>query len=198
MKGKKTLRTHVYLVHIYKYMHAKIWSIWILWALQVSCPRANPWTHIEHPMCSMCVCVRIHAHTPTYTPTHLTNRKTQDNTSASGLLIYNPLRPILQLGLYPRNREKTACGALQHRRHLIIRVGAGLIQFVYRSPRRILPWPSRRSSSTRFYFHHFCGRVNPWVVVLILPKANELTRYICTGAHLAPPTIVFVSEIHRA
>jgi len=34
-------------------------------------------------MCSVCVCVRIHTNTPTYTPTRIKNQKTQDSTFIS-------------------------------------------------------------------------------------------------------------------
>jgi len=71
-------------------MFAEIQSIWILRALQVSCP--DPWAHIEHPMCSVCVCVRIHTHTFTYTRTRVQNGKTQDNTSISASVKNNPPR----------------------------------------------------------------------------------------------------------
>jgi len=54
-------------------MYAEIYSIWILRALQVSHP--DPWAHIRVPhMCSVCVRVRIHTPTPTYTPTRVENR----------------------------------------------------------------------------------------------------------------------------
>jgi len=64
-------------------MFAEILSNWILWALQVSCP--DSWAHIERPMCSVrvCVCVCVHTRAPTYTPTRVKKRKSQDNTSCS-------------------------------------------------------------------------------------------------------------------
>jgi len=42
--------------------------------------RPDSWAHIEHPMCSVCVCWRMHTHTPTHTPTRVKNSNTQDNT----------------------------------------------------------------------------------------------------------------------
>jgi len=55
------IHTHVYFVHIYEYVYAEIWSIWILWALQVSHP--DPWAHNRVPnLCSVCVCVYVHTH----------------------------------------------------------------------------------------------------------------------------------------
>jgi len=60
------MHTHVYFVHIYEYIYAKIQvlSICILRALQVS--RPDPWAHIRVPhVCSVCVCVRIRTPTPT-------------------------------------------------------------------------------------------------------------------------------------
>ena len=64
-------------------MFAEILSTWILWALQVS--RPDSWAHIERPMCSVrvCVCVCVHTRAPTYTPTRVKKRKSQDNTSCS-------------------------------------------------------------------------------------------------------------------
>ena len=65
--------TLVYFVHIYEHRYAEIQFIWILRALQVS--RRDPWAHIRvpHVQSRQCVtvCVRIHTHTPTYTPTHV-------------------------------------------------------------------------------------------------------------------------------
>ena len=64
--------SNVYLVHMYEYKYAEIWSIWILRALQVSCP--DPWTHIQVPP-AQCVCIYIdmHPHTNvhTYTQIHI-------------------------------------------------------------------------------------------------------------------------------
>jgi len=54
--------------------------------------RPDPWAHIEQPMCSVCVCARVQTHTPTYTPTHLKKRKTQDNTSIFPSVKNNPPR----------------------------------------------------------------------------------------------------------
>jgi len=37
---------------------------------------SDPWAHIQVPhLCSLCVCVRIHTHTLTYTPNSRKNRK---------------------------------------------------------------------------------------------------------------------------
>ena len=55
-------------------------SIRILPALQVSHP--DSWARNQVPyLCSACVCVRIHTHTPTYTPARVQNREDTDNTT---------------------------------------------------------------------------------------------------------------------
>jgi len=64
---------------MYEYTHAEIYSIWILRALQVSCP--NPRFHIQVPHVQ-CVCVRaritdIHPHT--FTPPSKTRKDTDSN-----------------------------------------------------------------------------------------------------------------------
>ena len=46
------IHTHVYFVHIYEYVYAEIWSIWILWALQVSYPDPRAHNKVSH-MCKM-------------------------------------------------------------------------------------------------------------------------------------------------
>jgi len=62
-------------IHMYEYMYAEIYSVWIVRALQVSHP--DSWAHIQVPhLCSVCVCVRIH----TYTPTRVKHREDTDNT----------------------------------------------------------------------------------------------------------------------
>jgi len=73
------IHTHVYFVHMYEYIYTEIYSIWILRALHVSHP--DTWAHIQVThLCSVCVCVRIHTHTPTYTPNRVKNREDTDNT----------------------------------------------------------------------------------------------------------------------
>ena len=67
---------HVNFVHTYENIFAKILSIRILRALHVSCH--DPWAHIKHPMCSVCVCVRIYTLTPKYTPTRRGVKNTED------------------------------------------------------------------------------------------------------------------------
>ena len=69
------IHTHVYFVHIYEYIYAEIQFIWILWALQVSCPgcEPDPWAHIRVPHVQ-CVCAAVcaylwHTYTPTYRST---------------------------------------------------------------------------------------------------------------------------------
>jgi len=58
-------------------------------ALQVS--HHDPWAHKRVPhMCSVCVFVRIHTHTPTYTPTRVKNRDDTDNTPISPSVKNNP------------------------------------------------------------------------------------------------------------
>jgi len=70
--------THVYFVHIHKYMYAEIQYIWTLRALRVS--HFDSWSHIRVPhLCNVCVQVHIHTHTPTYTPTRAKNREDTDN-----------------------------------------------------------------------------------------------------------------------
>jgi len=40
----------------------------------------DPWAHIRVPhLCSVCACVRIHTHTPTYTPTRVKKREDQQH-----------------------------------------------------------------------------------------------------------------------
>ena len=72
-------------------MYGEIWSIWILWALQVSHP--DCWAHIQVlNLCSMCACVRIHTHTLTYTPTRVQNTEDTDNTPMFPSVKNNPPR----------------------------------------------------------------------------------------------------------
>jgi len=64
----------------YQYVYAETESIrvWILLALQVCHP--DSWAHNRVPhLCSVCECVRIHTHTPTYTPTRVKNREDRQN-----------------------------------------------------------------------------------------------------------------------
>ena len=85
------IHTHVYFVHMYEFMYAEIWSIWILRALQVSHPKS--WANIRIPyLCSVCVCVRIHTHTPTYTPTRVKNKEDTDDTRIFPSVKNNPPR----------------------------------------------------------------------------------------------------------
>ena len=69
--------TNVYFVHIYEHRYAKIQSIWILRALQVS--RPDPWAHIRVPhMCNMCMCECVYTHLhPHILPPALKIEKTQ-------------------------------------------------------------------------------------------------------------------------
>ena len=62
------MHTHVYFVHIYEYIRAEIWLIWILRALQAS--RPDPYIQIEYHMCSVCVCVCAYTHTYTHVHSH--------------------------------------------------------------------------------------------------------------------------------
>ena len=90
-------------------MYTKIWSIWILRALQVSHP--DSWAHIQVPhLCSVCVCVHIHTHTHTYTPTHVKNREDTDNTPIFPSVKNNPSRQAR--GVLPGDNVKHHC-ALQ-------------------------------------------------------------------------------------
>ena len=61
------IHTHVYFVHIYKYMYAEIWSIWIR-ALQVILP--TPGLTSKYPICAVCVCVCACTHTYTHIHSH--------------------------------------------------------------------------------------------------------------------------------
>jgi len=78
--------TNVYTVHVYEYIFAKIWSIWILWG-PPKCIVPTPGLTLSIP-CA--VCVFVHTHAPTYAPTRVKNRKTKDNTSISPSVHIDP------------------------------------------------------------------------------------------------------------
>jgi len=81
----------VYFVHIYEYIYAEISSIRILRALELCHP--DSWAHIQVPhLCSVCLCVRIQTHTPTYIPTRVKNREDTDNTPIFPSVKNNPPR----------------------------------------------------------------------------------------------------------
>ena len=83
-------------------MYAEILSIWIRWALQVSHP--DSWAHIQVPhLCS--VCVRIHTHTPTYTPTRVENREDTENTPIFPSVQNNPRRQATKAFIDSKGQE---------------------------------------------------------------------------------------------
>ena len=78
---------HVNFVHTYENIFAKILSIGILRALHVS--RHDPWAHIKHPMCSVCVCTYTYTEVHSHPPRHQ-KQETQDNTFISAAAQNNP------------------------------------------------------------------------------------------------------------